>query len=74
MNLKDINTVLKDYHKELLAIPGEVGVYVGLLLDRKALCLKVMLVKETEDLKSRIPKSIERYLMIFEESGANCPL
>jgi hypothetical protein len=74
MNRKDINAVLKDHDKELLAIPGVVGVYVGLLPDDKTPCLKVMVVKETEDLKRRIPKTIEGYPVLIEESGVIRPL
>ena len=74
MTRKDINAVLKDHDKELLAIPGVVGVYVGLLPDDKTPCLKVMVVKETEELKQRIPKSIEGYPVLIEESGVIRPL
>jgi len=74
MTRRDINDVLKDHDKELLAIPGVVGVYVGLLPDDKTPCLKVMVVKETEDLKRRIPKSIEGYPVLIEESGVIRPL
>src|SRR3990172_5999700 len=74
MTRKDINAVLNDHDKELLAIPGVVGVYVGLLPDDKTPCLKVMVVKETEDLKRRIPKSIEGYPVLIEESGVIRPL
>src|SRR4030067_3455439 len=73
MTKKDINAVLKDHDKELLGIPGVVGVYVGLLPDNKTPCLKVMVVKETEDLKRRIPKSIEGYPVLIEESGVIRP-
>ena len=74
MNRKDINAVLRDHDKELLAIPGVVGVYVGLLSDDKTSCLKVMVIKETDDLKRRIPKSIEGYPVLIEESGVIRPL
>src|SRR6266481_6200067 len=40
--LRDINAVLADHDKELMAISGVVGVYVGQLGDRKTPCLKVM--------------------------------
>ncbi len=69
MTRKDINAVLKDHDKELLAIPGVVGVYIGLISDDKTPCLKVMVVKETEDVKRRIPKCIEGYAVVIEESG-----
>ncbi len=74
MTQKDINAVLRDHDKELLAIPGVVGVYVGLLPDDKTPCLKVMVVKESEDLKRRIPKFIEGYPVLIEESGVIRPL
>ena len=74
MARKDINTVLKDHDKELLAIPGVVGVYVSLLPDDKTPCLKAMVVKETEELKRRIPVSIEGYPVLIEESGVIRPL
>ena len=74
MTRRDINVVLKDHDKELLAIPGVVGVYVGLLPDDKTPCLKVMVVKRTEELKRKIPKSIEGYPVLIEESGVIRPL
>ena len=74
MTRRDINTVLKNHDKELLAIPGVVGVYVGLLPDDKTPCLKVLVIKGTEDLKRRIPKSIEGYPVLIEESGVIRPL
>ena len=74
MTRKDINAVLKDHDKDLLAIPGVVGVFVGLLPDDKTPCLKVIVVKETEDLKRRIPNFIEGYPVLIEESGVIRPL
>ena len=71
---KDINVVLKEHEKELLAIPGVVGVYVGLLSDDRTLCMKVMVTKETDELKMRIPKSIEGHSVLIEESGVIQPL
>ncbi len=74
MTQKDINDVLRDHDEELMAIPGVVGVYVGMLPDGKTLCLKVMVVKETEDLKKRIPKTLEGHPVLIEESGVIRPL
>ena len=71
---RDINDVLRDHDKELLAIPGIVGVYAGLLPDGKTPCLKVMVVKETDELKKKIPDSIEGYPVIIMESGIVRPL
>ena len=74
MPRKDINSVLRDHDKELMAIPGVVGVYVGLMPDDETPCLKVMAVKETEDLNKRIPKTLEGYAVLIEESGVIRPL
>jgi hypothetical protein len=73
--LRDINAVLKDHDKELLAIPGVTGVYVGRVDDRKkTLCLKVMVVRRTPEISRRIPRSIEGHRVVIEESGVIRPL
>ena len=40
---RDINAVLADHDRRLMAMPGVVGIYVGLLADNATPCLKVML-------------------------------
>jgi hypothetical protein len=74
MTLKDINAVLREHDKELMALKGVVGVYVGLLPDNKTSCLKVMVVKKTQDLEKKIPKSLDGYPVLIEESGVIRPL
>ncbi len=72
--LRDINAVLADYEDELLAIPGVVGVYVGLLKDERTPCLKVMLAREDSGLKQRIPRSLEGHPVVTEVTGEIHPL
>lgn len=74
MPTKDINIVLKDHEQELLAIPGVVGVYVGQLADNKTLCLKILVIKETDELKQKLPKTIEGWPALIEESGIIRPM
>jgi len=74
MNRKDINDVLREHDDELLAIPGVVGVYVGVLADDKTPCLKIMVVKKSEDLEKAIPKTIDGYPVEIEETGIIRPL
>lgn len=74
MSQKDINTVLKVHEAELLAIPGVVGIYIGLLPDDQTTCLKVMVAEKTEEIQKRIPESIEGYPVLIEESGVIHPL
>jgi hypothetical protein len=71
---RDINTVLAAHDKELLAIPGVVGVYVGTLEDRRTPCLRVMLVRKTPESARKVPRSIEGYPVITEVTGEIRPL
>jgi hypothetical protein len=74
MPQRDINDVLRAHDKELLATPGVVGVYVGLLADQKTPCLKVMVVKKTKELEQTLPKSLEGYPVELDETGAIRPM
>ena len=65
----DINAVLAAHDKELLAIPGVVGVYVGTLEDRRTPCLRVMLAHESEKSRRAIPPEIEGYSVVVEVTG-----
>ncbi len=71
---RDINAVLRDHQADLMAIPGVVGVYVGLADDGKTNCLKVMVSNKTRDLVQEIPKSLEGYPVFIEETGVIRPL
>ena len=71
---RDINAVLADHDQQLLAIPGVVGVYVGLLADQRTLCLKVMLARNDAALKQAIPRTIEGHPVITEVTGEIKPL
>jgi hypothetical protein len=66
---RDINAVLADHDKALLAIPDVVGVYVGTLEDRLTPCLKVMLARKNSDAERKIPKVIEGYSVVVEVTG-----
>ena len=74
MPRRDINLVLQEHDDELLAIPGVVGVFAGLLEDGKTLCLKVMADRKTRELERTIPKSLEGYPVVLEETGPIRPL
>ena len=65
---REINAVLAAHDKELLAIPGVVGVYVGTLEDRRTPCLKVMVAEKTDSQRA-IPRSIEGYPVVIEVTG-----
>ena len=73
MALKDINLVLDENDEKIMAIPGVVGIYVGLMPDDTTPCLKVMVIQATDDIKNKIPKSLEGYPVLIEESGVIRP-
>jgi hypothetical protein len=71
---RDINAVLRDHDKELMAIPNVVGVYVGVLNDGKTPCLKVMIARKSAVTEQAIPRSIEGFRVITEVTGEIRPL
>ena len=71
---RDINAVLAAHDQQLLATPGVVGVYVGLLRDGKTPCLKVMLATADAKLARSIPSSLEGYPVVTEVTGEIRPL
>jgi hypothetical protein len=70
---RDINSVLRDHEKQLMAVPGVVGVYIGQLEDHKTSCIKIMLARDTKE-ASRIPKTLEGYRVVAEVTGEIRPL
>jgi hypothetical protein len=71
---RDINVVLAAHQHELMAKPGVVGVYVGLMADGKTQCIKVMLSRKDSELERAIPQTIEGYTVIAEVTGEIRPL
>jgi len=66
---RDVNAVLAAHDKELLAIPGVVGVYVATLKDGRTTCLKVMLARKNPETERKIPSVIEGYVLVIEITG-----
>jgi len=74
MPKRDINAVLRDHDRELMAIPNVVGVYVGALEGTNEPCLKVMLKRELSKQDQQVPKRIEGYPVVTEVTGEIHPL
>jgi hypothetical protein len=74
MPKRDINEVLRSHDRELMTVPGVVGVYVGVLDDEKTPCLKVMVIEKTPALEKRLPKSLEGCPVIMEATGIIHPM
>jgi len=70
---RDIDSVLADHVPKLMQIEGVVGVYHG-ETEKKEPCVKVMVEKRTGVLEQKIPKSLEGYPVLIEETGVIRPL
>ena len=73
MAARDIKEVMEAHAGELMAIPDVVGVYTGVLDDGTA-CIKVMVKKRTPELEQKIPKNLEGFPVVIEETGEIQPL
>jgi hypothetical protein len=71
---RDINAVLADHDKQLMATPNVVGVYVGMLENGKTPCLKVMLARKSPETERAIPRLLEGYPVVVEVTGEIRPL
>jgi len=71
--MKSIDEVIRIYSDSLMAIPGVVGLYHGLSEDGRA-CLKVMVKQKTAELEKRIPRQIEGYPVLIDETGEIKPM
>ena len=71
--MMNIDDVIKKHADSLMAIPGVVGLYHG--LDEKgSSCLKVMVIKVDAEVERRIPKMLEGYAVVIEETGEIRPM
>ena len=73
MPTQDINTVVEAHAGELMAIEGVTAVAVGALANGTP-CIKVYVVRKTDDLVRRIPKTLGGHPVIVEESGVIRPM
>ena len=71
---RDINAVLADHDDRLMAMPGVVGVYIGVLEDGTTPCLKVMLRQPDKKLEQSLPRVLEGYRVVLEVTGEIRPL
>jgi hypothetical protein len=71
---RDINAVLAAHDKRLMASPGVVGVYVGVLEDGTTPCLKIMLRQADPKLEQSLPRTIEGYRVVTEITGEIKPM
>jgi hypothetical protein len=73
MPKQDINTVMEAHASELMAIEGVTAVAIG-ELDDGTPCIKVYVLKMTDELVRRIPKKLGGHPVSVEESGVIRPM
>jgi hypothetical protein len=71
--MSDINKVMDAHAKEWMSIPGIVGCYVT-IKEMGDSCIVIMAVNITDEIKKKIPLTIEGYPVEIEESGEIKPL
>lgn len=64
---KPIDEVLKESTTKLMSLPGVVGTAQSLCEGRP--CIKVFVSKKTEKLERKIPKTLEGYPVVIQETG-----
>ena len=67
MPSRTIEDVLKEHTNDLMAISGVVGAGQGLCNGET--CIKVFVIKETDELSKKIPHNLEGYPVKIEETG-----
>lgn len=62
-----IDQVLRAHRDEWLAIPGVQGTAIG--LKRGKPCILVLVAHRTKEVAARIPRKVDGYAVVVEESG-----
>jgi hypothetical protein len=64
---KTIEEVLKEHSSKLMSLPGVVGTAQSLCNGQP--CIKVFVSRKTPKLEQRIPKNLEGYPVVIQETG-----
>jgi len=72
MPQKTIERVQEEHTDEWMAIPGVEGTAIGLLKGKP--CIKILASVKAQQLRRKIPSSVEGYPVMIEETGTFRPL
>ncbi|MEA3360996.1 MAG: hypothetical protein U9R17_16545 [Thermodesulfobacteriota bacterium] len=64
---KTIEQALNEKTDEWMAIPGVEGVAIGLF--KESPCIKIFTSIDPEELRFKIPSTVENYPVVIEETG-----
>lgn len=62
-----IEQAQKKHQAKIMKLTGVVGIGIGAIKDQKV--IKVMVEKRTPELEKKIPKKLEGYTVVIEETG-----
>lgn len=64
---KTIEQVQQQHMYRWMAIPGVEGIGIGLFEDKP--CIKIFVSRKAQELRARIPSTVDGYPVIIEETG-----
>ena len=67
MAAKTIEEVLKERTDQWMSIPGVVGTAIGEFRGKP--CIKIYVVKKTEELTKKLPSQAEGFPVVIQETG-----
>jgi hypothetical protein len=67
MPQKSIEQVLNEKANEWMSVPCVVGTAVGTFKDKP--CIKIFTTSKPQELRDKIPSSVENYPVIIEQTG-----
>jgi hypothetical protein len=73
MPARDLDTVIKDNAADILALPGVEGLY-GSVSETGEPCIKVTVVRDTPELRKRVPEALGGYPVVIVETGPIRPM
>jgi hypothetical protein len=68
MPAPDIREVIKGHADRIMSIDGVVGIARGMSKDNQN-CILILVIKDTPELRKRIPGQLEGYPVLIEETG-----
>jgi hypothetical protein len=74
MSNKNIEEVKEAWEERLLAVPGVMGIGIGLTKDRREICIKVYVDRKASAQAAQIPTEIEGYPVEVEIRGTFRPI
>lgn len=73
LTVDDLGPVMERHAEELMKLPGVTGVAVG-ALDDGTPCILVLVLEDTEQIRSGVPKTVEGHTVKILVSGTIEPL